>query len=590
MFDIKQELKKLPSSPGVYIMHNVDDDIIYIGKAINLKNRVSQYFRENNNHTEKIKKMVTLVSWFEYIVVENELEALVLENNLIKQNNPKFNTLLKDDKTYPYIKLTNEEYSKLVITRTISKDGANYYGPFANSKAANDMVSFLNELYQLRNCDYKNMPKKSCIYYQMNKCMGPCINDKIKEEYDKNVEGVKEFLSGKYNTIIKEYKTLMNEASNNLEFEKAAKYRDIIKNIDYIFSKQRMTRANDEDIDVITIHNIKDYLVVVLFFIRDGKIIERAHYFLDENCDNNLESFIYQYYQTTSFVPKKILMNQDIDNVSLSQFLSEKRGNNVSIVVPQKGDNMKLIKLSEDNAKAIVNQDILKNKNPEDKNKKAIQELKNILKVEKLDRIESYDISNTAGSLNVASLVVYDSGEFKKNDYRKFRLNTPGPDDYASMQEVIRRRFTDDKFKILPDALFIDGGKGQVNAVLEVLYELNMSMTVCGMVKDDNHRTRGLYFNGEEYTLKSSLNLVTRIQDETHRFAINYHKKLRSENMVKSILDDIPGVGPIKKKELYLYFKDINEIKTATVEELLKINKIDNKTALTIYNYFNNNL
>ena len=585
MFDIKEELKKLPDSPGVYIMHDKDDNIIYVGKAINLKNRVSQYFRKNNNHSDKIKKMVSLVSWFEYIVVENELEALILENNLIKKNMPKYNTLLKDDKTYPYIKLTNEEYPRLTIVRDVKKDGANYYGPFANVKAVNEIIQLLNNTYKLRSCEYKKLPEKGCIYMQLGQCIGPCVN-KNNEDYSERVKSVKTFFSGNYSEIIRENKELMKKASEEMEFEKAVKYRDIIKSIEYIFNKQRMTRANDEDIDVISINKIKDYEVVIILFVRDGKIVDRLHYFLDNTAENSLESFIYQYYSTTSFIPKKIVVNEELENSAILSYLSERRGNKVSIIFPKKGKDLNLLKLAEDNAKAVVNQNILKMKNPNEKNKKAIKELKDILKIEKLERIESYDISNTSGSLNVASLVVFDKGEFKKNDYRKFRLMTDGPNDYACMQEVIKRRFTDDKFKVMPDILLIDGGKGQVNAVLEVLNSLGVNITVCGMVKDDNHKTRGIYFNGKEYELKDSFNFVTRIQDETHRFAINYHRKLRSENMVKSILDDIPGVGPVKKKALYENIKNIDDIKEYSIEQLEGIDKIDFRTANNIYEHF----
>ena len=584
MFDIKEEVKKLPNSSGVYIMHDKDDTIIYIGKAINLKNRVSSYFRKGANHSEKIKRMVSLVSWFEYIIVENELEALILENNLIKQNMPRFNTLLKDDKTYPYIKLTNEEYPRLVTARRPDKDGI-FYGPFASAKAVSDIINFLNETYNLRTCN--SLPKKSCIYYQMKKCLGPCVNKNIEEEYLKNIGAVKDFFSGHYGNLVKEYKQKMKAASDELDFEKAAKYRDLIQSIDYIFSKQRMTRANDEDLDVVGLYNYENRSVIIIFFVRDGKIVEREHYFLSEDSDNNIASFISQYYQDTSFIPKKILVNEEIEDNTLVEFLSNKRGNNVEIIVPKKGKNLNLIKLTEENAKAVINQNILKTKNSEDKNILAIKELKEILKVESLKRIESYDISNTNGAYPVASMVVCENNNFKKNDYRKFKLSTVGPDDYASMKEVIKRRFTDSNLKdIIPDTLFIDGGRGQVNAVLEALNELGIIITVCGMVKDDKHRTRGLYFNGEEYNLKKSLNFVTRIQDETHRFAIEYHKKLRSENMVKSILDDIEGIGPARKKALHLHFKNIDDIKSASIEELETVDKIDRKTAENIYNYF----
>lgn len=586
MFNIKEELKKLPESPGVYIMHNAEDEVIYVGKAINLKNRVSSYFRESTNHSDKIRRMVTLVAWFEYIVTENELEALVLENNLIKENKPKFNTLLKDDKTYPFIKITNEEFPILTVTRKIENDGAKYYGPFANISAVNNIIELLNNSYKIRNCSYKNLPSKSCIYYQMKKCMGPCIDKSCKEEYEKSIKEIYEFFSGKYSDLIKKHKELMKEASADMRFEDAAFYRDTIKDIEYIFNKQRITRANDEDIDVISLVSKEENNVVVIIFIRDGKIIERDHFFLT---DDNLETFIYQYYESTSFIPKKIYINKNIENIKLLEdYLLQKQGRSVSILKPQKGKNLGLIKLAEDNCSAVINQSILKEKKKESKDVIAINELKEIIGITEINRIESYDISNTNGVYPVASLVVYEDGNLNKKGYRKFKLSTKGPDDVASMKEVIKRRFTDDKIDKYPDVLFIDGGLNQVHAVKEVLDSLFINIPIIGMVKDDKHRTRGIFFDEKEYSIKKAINFVTRIQDETHRFAIEYHRKLRSDNMLKSILDDIPGIGEVKKKALYEYYKDINKIKDASIEELSSIEKIDKKTAENIYNHFHN--
>jgi excinuclease ABC subunit C len=587
MFDIKEELKKLPSSSGVYIMHDEKDEIIYVGKAINLKNRVSSYFRENINHSDKIKRMVSLIAWFEYIITENELEALVLENNLIKKNKPKFNTLLKDDKTYPFIKITNEEFPIITTCRKIENDSAKYYGPFANVAAVNNVIEFINNTYNIRNCSYKNLPNKSCIYYQMKKCIGPCINKDCKKEYDEIIKEICKFFSGKYQELIKENKKLMENASDEMRFEDAIKYRDIIKNIEYIFNKQRITRANDEDIDVISILSKDNNNVVVILFVRDGKIIERDNFFLT---DDDLESFIYQYYENTSFIPNKIYINKEIENINLlEKYLLEKRGRKVLIQKPLKGKNLDLIKLAEDNCKVVINQNVLKEKKNETKDVVALNEIKEITGLKEIKRIESFDISNTNGAYQVASMVVYENGNLNKKAYRKFKLSTKGPNDIASIKEVIERRFTDNKLGDFPDILFIDGGLGQINATKEILESLKINIPIVGMVKDNKHKTRGIIFEEKEYSIKKSINFVTRIQDETHRFAIEYHRKLRSDNMIKSVLDEIPGVGEIKKKALYEHFKDIESIKNASLEELLNVKKIDKNTAKNIYDYFRKN-
>lgn len=583
----KENLKKIPKLSGVYLMKDKQDNIIYVGKAKNLNSRVKQYFIAENvkKRGAKIEKMVSLIEDISYIVTNNETEALILENNLIKEHYPKYNTLLRDDKTYPYIKITNEEYPRLLIVRKIEKDEAKYFGPFTDITALNNTIELLKDLFNIRYCDYTKIPKKECIYYQMNKCMGPCIK-KCKEEYDKSINNIIKILSGNNKDINNYLKEKMLKASNELLFEEAAKYRDLIEYINKITLKQNINNQFDSQ-DIIAYEMIEDKAVIVVFFIRNGKMINRTHYFLENaEKDNVLAEFIKQYYSNIIYFPNEIIIGENIEDFDLIKewILNKSKGTKLNIV--QKGHKNKLYELAKKNANLIISEDLNKIKHKKEKSDKEIAELCKIINVRNINNIESYDISNTSGVLNVASMVVFENGEFKKNAYRKFKLKTIGADDYACMKEVISRRFTDEKMKFYPDLLLIDGGKGQVNIVEEVLNSLNIKIPVCGMVKDDNHRTRGLYYKNKEYVIKDSFNLITRIQDETHNFAINYHSLLRTKEMLHSILEDIDGIGPKKRLALMNYFGSIDKISKATKEEMQNIKILNKKDIENIYMFF----
>ena len=584
MYDIKL-LEKIPHEPGVYLMKNGLDEILYVGKAKNLNKRVKQYF--NNKLLEKrgpkIKKMVTLIENIEYIITKNEVEALILENNLIKENLPKYNTLLKDDKTYPYIKITNEDYPKILITRKIEKDNAKYFGPFVDITAINNVVDILKDIYKIRFCDGK-LPNKTCIYYQMNKCMAPCAL-KNKKEYQTAIDQIIKIFSGNNSEILKSLKEKMQIYSDNLEFENAAKYRDLINSFNKISLKQYINNKFNSQ-DIIAYEKNEDKAIVVIFFIRDGKMVNREHYYIKnvENDDSILTNFLTQYYSNSFYFPNEIIVRESFfEQEIVENWLKEK---SVKITIPQKGHKNTLLELAQKNAKLILSEDLQKVQNKERKIDDALNEIKIITGLENINRIESYDISNTAGVLNVASMIVFENKGFKKNAYRKFKLKTIGADDYGCMQEVIKRRFTDEKMTIFPDVLLIDGGRGQVNVVKGILDELKIDICVCGMVKDDNHNTRGLYYDNNEYDIKKSINLIAQIQNETHNFAINYHKLLRSKKMIESILDDIPGIGP-KKRNILLEKSSIEKIKNSSIEELESITGITKKDAKNIYEYFN---
>ena len=617
MFNFEEELKKLPKEPGVYIMRDKNDAILYVGKAINLRNRVRSYFRENIGRGPAIDQMVTLIARFEYIVTDSELEALVLENNLIKEHSPKYNTLLKDDKTYPYIKVTlGEDYPRILFSRTMKKDKSKYFGPYSSATAVKDTIELLNKLYQLRTCN-RNLPRdmgveRPCLNYHIKQCLAPCQRYISKEEYRKQVNGAMEFLNGNYNMILKDLEEKMLAASEAMEFEEAAKYRDLYNSVKLVSQKQKITDSVGEDKDIIALYQDEAEAVVQVFFVRDGKLIGREHYYMTHVPENNkpaiLEDFIKQFYAGTPFIPRELMLQYEIQDAPLiEKWLSERKGARVYLRVPKIGSKEKLVELAAQNAKLVLNQDREKLKREEGRTIGAVKEIAGLLELENISRMEAFDISNINGFENVGSMVVFEKGKPKRSDYRKFKIKSvSGPDDYACMREVLTRRFTHGmeesrelaekdlgqeygSFTKFPDLLLMDGGRGQVNIALSVLEELCINIPVCGMVKDDNHRTRGLYFNNVELpidTRSEGFKLITRIQDEAHRFAIEYHRSLRSKTQVKSVLDDIPGVGPARRKALMRHFKSLEEIKNASVEEFMEIPEMNERTAQGIFNFF----
>ena len=617
MFVFEEELKKLPKEPGVYIMRDKNDAILYVGKAINLRNRVRSYFRENIGRGPAIDQMVSLIARFEYIVTDSELEALVLENNLIKEHSPKYNTLLKDDKTYPYIKVTmGEDYPRILFSRTMKKDKSKYFGPYSSAAAVKDTIELLNKLYQLRTCN-RNLPRdigieRPCLNYHIKQCLAPCQGYVSKEEYRQQVAGALEFLNGNYNMILKDLEEKMKAAAEQLEFEEAAKYRDLYNSVKLVSQKQKITDSVGEDKDIIALYQDEAEAVVQVFFVRDGKLIGREHYYMTHVSENNkpgiLEDFIKQFYAGTPFIPRELMLQYEIDDAALiEKWLSERKGSRVYIKVPKIGSKEKLVELAAQNAKLVLNQDREKLKREEGRTIGAVKEIATLLGLPGINRMEAFDISNINGFENVGSMVVFEKGKPKRSDYRKFKIKSvSGPDDYACMREVLTRRFQHGmeeskelaekdleqeygSFTKFPDLLLMDGGRGQVNIALSVLEELRINIPVCGMVKDDNHRTRGLYFNNVELpidTHSEGFKLITRIQDEAHRFAIEYHRSLRSKTQVKSVLDDIPGVGPARRKALMRHFKSLEEIKNATVEQLMELPEMNARIAQEIYDFF----
>ena len=575
------DLEKIPTSPGIYMMKD-NTEVLYIGKAKNLNKRVKQYFDEKivAKRGPKIIKMVSLINDIEYIATNTETEALILENNLIKEYKPRYNTLLLDDKTYPYIKIdTNSDFPEVQIVRQIESDKCKYFGPYPN-----DIQNLIDKLilkYQIRHCS-GNLPKKDCIYYQMHNCMGPCIND-CKNKYKENIQNICNILNGKTEDIIKELDTEMKEYSKNLEFEKAADCRDFIKLIQKNINKQIVENGNTNQ-DIIGYFDGLEKIVIVVFNIRNGKIVYKKHFIFDliEGKGKIINDFTKRYYLDNFNLPNEIIISDELEDESALLDMFKETGKKIKIIHPKKGKKKDLINLANQNAKLILNEETRKLNKTYDS---ALNEIKSIVSLEKLGRIESYDISNTSGVLNVASMVVFDNG-FNYRKYRKFRLETKGSDDYKCMQETIKRRFTDEKLKEYPDLILIDGGKGQVNSVLDILDDLKISIKVCGMVKDDNHRTRGLYFEGKEYKIDKSFNLITQIQDNTHNFAINYHRNLRKKAMTKSILDDIPTIGPRKRNILLKNFKSVEKIKEATFSELTDIPGISETNARAIIKFF----
>lgn len=607
-FIIEDELRKLPASPGVYIMHDKKDDILYVGKAVSLKNRVRQYFQSSRGKSTKIMQMVSKVHRFEYIVTDSELEALVLENNLIKEHRPRYNTMLKDDKTYPYIKFTvSEDYPRIMLTRKLKKDKAKYFGPFTSSTAVNNTLDFLRKTFRIRNCS-RNLPKdirkqRACLDYYIHQCDAPCQDFVSKDDYNKQVSLALEFLNGNYKKLTDEIQKQMNEAAQQFKYEEAAQLRDLLNSLLHVTQKQKISSESMEDRDIIALAKDEEDVLVQIFFIRDGKMVGREHHYVQVSIDDEnpyiLESFVKQFYAGTPFLPKELWLQYALpDEELISNWLSQKRRTKVRLLVPKKGNKEKMIELAYKNAELILSRDKEKLRREQLKTTGALNEIEKLLGISNIKRIESFDISNISGAQSVGSMVVYEDGKPKRNDYRKFKIKSvSGPDDYASMREVLYRRFThesrysktDSGFAVLPDLIMMDGGKGQVGAALEVLEDLGIELPVCGMVKDDKHRTDRLYFKGSELELKTrteAFKLITRIQDEVHRFAIEYHRSLRSKTQVKSILDDINGIGAVRRKALMKHFKNIESIKNADLSELKGVSGMDSKSAQSVYDFF----
>lgn len=617
MFDIQEELKKLPGKPGVYLMHDENDTIIYVGKAVNLKNRVRQYFRAS--HDEGIRKdhMVKLIDHFEYIITDSELEALVLECNLIKEHRPKYNILLKDDKTYPYIKVTlGETYPRVLFSRQMKKDKSQYFGPYTSAGAVKDTIELIRKLYQLRTCNRK-LPRdtgkdRPCLNYHIHQCKAPCQGYISAEEYQGQIKKALDFLNGNYNPVLEELEEKMQAASAEMNFEKAMEYRDLMNSVRQVSEKQKVTNSDGEDKDIIALAKDDRDAVVQVFFVRDGRLIGREHFYVTINVGDTtgqiLNSFIKQFYAGTPFVPKEVMLQTKIEEEEvIAQWLSNKRGQKVYIRVPKKGMKEKLVDLAQKNARLVLNQDKERLKREEGRTIGAMKEIAKLLQLPGIERVEAYDISNTNGFESVGSMVVYEKGKPCRSDYRKFKLRTvTGPNDYASMHEVLTRRFEHGleerkqrsekkldqaygSFTKFPDLIMMDGGRGQVNIALQVLKELQLDIPVCGMVKDDFHRTRGLYFHNVEMPIdrdSEGFKLITRIQDEAHRFAIEFHRSLRSKEQVHSVLDDISGIGPARRKALMRYFQSIEAIRDATVEQLLEAESMNEKAAQAVYQYF----
>lgn len=612
MFDIQEELKKLPAKPGVYIMHDAKDTIIYVGKAISLKNRVRQYFQSSRNKGPKIEQMVTKISRFEYIVTDSELEALVLECNLIKEHRPKYNTMLKDDKSYPFIKVTvGEAYPRVLFSRTMKKDKSRYFGPYTSAGAVKDTIDLIVKLYKLRTCN-RNLPRdvgneRPCLNYHIKQCKAPCQGYISQEDYAVQVNQALEFLNGNYKPIIRLLEERMQEAAEKLDFEAAIEHRELLNSVKQIAQKQKITASDGEDKDIIAVETDDRDAVVQVFFVRGGRLIGRDHFYLRVAPHDSrgviLDSFIKQFYSGTPFIPREIMLQEEIeDREVIEEWLGSRRGGRVYIRVPQRGTKEKLVELAAKNAAMVLSQDREKIKREEGRTIGAMKEISALLGMENVVRVEAFDISNISGFESVGSMIVYEKGKPKRSDYRKFKIKSvKGPDDYASMEEVLSRRFTHGlteraqekgefgSFSRFPDLIMMDGGKGQVNVALRVLEELQLDIPVCGMVKDDNHRTRGLYYKNEEIPIdrnSEGFRLITRIQDEAHRFAIEYHRSLRSKEQVHSVLDDIEGIGDTRRKALMRRFKSLEAIRDASIEELASTESMNMGAAQKVYEFF----
>ncbi|WP_097002755.1 excinuclease ABC subunit UvrC [Lacrimispora amygdalina] len=618
-FNIEEELKKLPSQPGVYIMHDKRDEIIYVGKAISLKNRVRQYFQSSRNKTAKIEQMVSRIARFEYIITDSELEALVLECNLIKEHRPRYNTMLKDDKTYPYIKVTvYEEFPRVLFSRDMKKDKSRYFGPYTSAGAVKDTIDLIHKLYQIRTCS-RNLPRdigkeRPCLNYHIKQCQAPCQGYISQEDYGRSISQVIDFLGGKYAPVITMLEEKMQAASDEMDYEKAIEYRDLLTSVKQIAQKQKITDSGMEDRDIIAMAKDEKDAVVQVFFVREGKLIGREHFHVNvataEDNGQILTSFVKQFYSGTPFVPREIWMQTQLEEDGvIGEWLSAKRGQKVKLTVPKKGQKERLMELAEKNAALVLSQDKEKIKREELRTVGAMNEVGSLLGLSDVKRIEAFDISNISGFESVGSMIVYENGRPKRNDYRKFKIKwVKGANDYASMNEVLTRRFSHGlqeaeslrekgveeelgSFTRFPDLIMMDGGKGQVNIALEALTQLGLAIPVCGMVKDDNHRTRGLYYNNVEIPIdrhSEGFKLITRIQDEAHRFAIEYHRSLRSKGQVKSILDDIPNIGPGRRKALMRRFKGLEAVREATLEELEATEGMNSRSAKSVYEFFHN--
>ena len=605
MFDIDEELKKIPEKPGVYIMHDNKDTVIYVGKAKLLKRRVRQYFQSSANHSPKIKRMVEQISWFEYILTDSEMEALVLESNLIKENSPKYNTMLTDDKSYPFIKVTvKEDFPRVLFSRDAKHDANKYFGPFTSAHAVKETTEFLSRMYKIRSCR-RVLPRdigkeRPCLNYHIGKCSAPCAGLISKEDYREGIESAVKFLKGNHEDLLKELESKMKTASENMEYEDAAGYRDLIISLKHIIEGQKITEDNDADRDILGLA-VKDAdAIVQVFFIRNGKLLGRDHFHMNVATGDTekdiLSQFVKQYYGGTPYVPSNILMREEPDDAAaIEDWLTGLRGQKVHIITPKKGTKEKLITLADENAALILKKDAQRIKLEEARTTGALKEIERLLGLDDIHRIEAYDISNTSGVESVGSMVVFNDGKPGKHDYRKFKIKTvKGPDDYKSMEEVLTRRLTKltqspDSFGKAPDLILMDGGKGQVNIALSVIQRLELEIPVAGMVKDDFHNTRGLYFNNEEIEIdkhSEGFKLITRIQDEAHRFAIDYHRKLRGKAQTRSILDDIPGIGEKRRKALMMHFKDIDRIREASADEIMEVEGMTKKSALSVYQYF----
>ena len=610
MFDIQEELKKLPAKPGVYLMHDEKDEIIYVGKAISLKNRVRQYFQSSRNKGPKIEQMVTRIARFEYIITDSELEALVLECNLIKEHRPKYNTMLMDDKTYPYIKVTvKEAYPRVLFSRQMKKDKSKYYGPYTSAAAVKDTIELIRKIYKLRTCN-RNLPKdigkeRPCLNYHIKQCDAPCQGYISEEAYGEKIKKAMEFLNGNFEPVLKDLEEKMLEASENMEFEQAIEYRELIGSVKQIAQKQKISNSDGEDKDIIAMANDREDAVVQVFFVREGRLIGRDHFYLriapEEKTAEILSSFVKQFYAGTPFVPKELMLQTEIEDADvISDWLSSRKGQKVYLRVPKIGQKEKLVELAAKNAQLVLSQDKEKIKREEGRTIGAAKEIAGWLSLPQVQRIEAFDISNISGFENVGSRVVYEKGKPKRSDYRKFKIKgVQGPDDYACMEEVLKRRFTHGlqdqendemgSFAKFPDLIMMDGGKGQVNVAERVLADLQLNIPVCGMVKDDKHRTRGLYFENKEIPIdrnSEGFRLITRIQDEAHRFAIEYHRSLRTKEQVHSILDDIDGIGPARRKALMRAFQSLDEIKAADVDTLARVPSMNYGAAEKVYEFF----
>ena len=599
LFDLEEELKKLPASPGVYLMHNNRDEIIYVGKAISLKNRVRQYFQSSRNKTAKIQQMVSHIAWFEYILTDSELEALVLECNLIKEHRPRYNTMLKDDKTYPYIKATIwEDFPRLLFSRDMKKDGrSRYFGPYTSAGAVKDSLELIHKLYRIRTCN-RSLPKdtgkeRPCLNYHIHQCDAPCQGYISKEEYQESFKGALDFLGGHYEPLLKSLEDKMYDASEKMEFEKAIEYRELLNSVKQVAQKQKITSSGREDRDIVAMARAMEAVVVQVFFIREGKMIGRDHFYIQvgmaEEKGEIISGFVKQFYAGTPYIPREIMMQYEIGEAEvIESWLSERKGQKVHICVPKKGEKEKLVELAQKNAKMVLDQDKERIRREEGRTIGAMKEIAGLLNLPEISRVEAYDISNISGFQTVGSMVVFEKGKPKRSDYRKFRIRgVQGADDYASMEEMLTRRLS--HYETYPDLIMMDGGRGQVNIALKVMDAVGVHVPVCGMVKDDHHRTRGIYFNNVEIPIdrdSEGFRLVTRIQDEAHRFAIEYHRSLRSKEQVHSVLDDIKGIGPARRRALMKAFQTLDDLKAASEEELAQVEGMNSLSARQVYEFF----